>query len=96
VSRGACHIPSAWAEYRQALRTLPETITDSASIVWPVAPVQRIRHTREVNAVLDEGGACDKAATRARVEQVALGVAHKIALGVIAEPAPEPAGPAAV
>ncbi|WP_317975948.1 phage tail assembly chaperone [Novosphingobium pituita] len=38
VSRGACHIPSAWAEYRQALRTLPETITDSASIVWPVAP----------------------------------------------------------
>jgi hypothetical protein len=58
-----------------------------------------IRHTREVNAVLDEGGA-DKAATRARVEQVALGVAHKIALGVIAEPvpepAPDPAGPAAV
>jgi hypothetical protein len=59
-----------------------------------------IRHTREVNAVLDEGGAYDKAATRARVEQVALGVAHKIALGVIAEPvpepAPDPAGPAAV
>jgi hypothetical protein len=54
--------------------------------------------------VLDEAGACDKAATRARVEQVALGVAHKIALGVIAEPvpeptpepAPDPAGPAAV
>jgi hypothetical protein len=56
ANRGACHIPSAWAEYRQALRTLPETITDSASIVWPVAPVQRIRHTREVNAVLDEAG----------------------------------------
>jgi hypothetical protein len=76
---------SAWAEYRQALRTLPETITDPASIVWPVAPRKRIRHdrtdhhdrrlrhrkrtvpvtftsgairhTREVNAVLDEGGA---------------------------------------
>ena len=91
---------SAWAEYRQALRTLPETITDPARIVWPVALVQRIRHTREVHAVLDEGGAYDKAATRARVEQVALGVAYKIALGVIAEPvpepAPDPAGPAAV
>jgi hypothetical protein len=32
---------SAWAEYRQALRTLPETITDPASIVWPVAPTQK-------------------------------------------------------
>ena len=29
---------SAWAEYCQALRTLPETITDPACIVWPVAP----------------------------------------------------------
>jgi hypothetical protein len=102
---------SAWADYRQALRTLPETITDPASIDWPVAPAKgsgmteltttigaydaekrtvpvtftsgAIRHTRDVNAVLDEGGACDMAATRARVEQVALGVAHKIALGVI-------------
>jgi hypothetical protein len=75
--------------YDTQKRTVPVTFTSGA-----------IRHTREVNAVLDEGGAYDKAATRARVEQVALGVAHKIALGVIAEPVPEPApdqaGPAAV
>jgi hypothetical protein len=35
---------SAWADYRQALRSLPETITDPASIDWPVAPSKRIRH----------------------------------------------------
>jgi hypothetical protein len=68
-------------------RTVPVTFTSGA-----------IRHTRDVNAVLDEGGACDMAATRARVAQVALGVAHKIALGVITmpEPDPESAVPAAV
>jgi DNA adenine methylase len=66
--------------YDAEKRTVPVTFTSGA-----------IRHTREVNAVLDEGGAYDKAATRARVEQVALGVAHKIALGVIAEPVPDPA-----
>jgi hypothetical protein len=48
-------------------RTVPVTFTSGA-----------IRHTHEVNAVLDEGGAYDK-----------------IALGVIAEPAPDQAGPAA-
>ena len=66
--------------YDTQKRTVPVTFTSGA-----------IRHTREVHAVLDEGGAYDK---------VALGVAHKIALGVIAEPvpepAPDPAGPAAV
>jgi hypothetical protein len=119
---------SAWAEYRQALRTLPKPsptrpassgrsphakgsgMTELTTTIGAYDAEKRtvpvtftsgaIRHTREVNAVLDEGGAYDKAATRARVEQVALGVAHKIALGVIAEPvpepAPDPAGPAAV
>ena len=71
--------------YDAEKRTVPVTFTSGA-----------IRHTREVNAVLDEGGACDMIATKARVEQVALGVAHKIALGVITMPEPDPASPAAV
>ncbi|MCC2602744.1 tail fiber assembly protein [Sphingopyxis yananensis] len=29
---------TAWADYRQQLRDLPETITDPADIIWPVAP----------------------------------------------------------
>lgn len=40
-------------------------------------------HTREVNAVLDEDGAYDATATFARCEEVGLGVAHKIAAGLI-------------
>lgn len=28
----------AWRTYRQALRDLPETISDPANVVWPVAP----------------------------------------------------------
>jgi hypothetical protein len=28
----------AWRVYRQALRNLPETISDPANVVWPVAP----------------------------------------------------------
>ncbi|CDO37278.1 hypothetical protein [Novosphingobium sp. KN65.2] len=51
-----------------------------------------IVHKRDVNAVLKADGTYDKAATKARVEEVALGVAHKIAAGVItavpADPAP--------
>ncbi|SLK09531.1 tail fiber assembly protein [Novosphingobium mathurense] len=27
-----------WAAYRQALRDLPETVTDPAAVEWPVAP----------------------------------------------------------
>lgn len=42
-----------------------------------------IVHERTVNACLDEGGEYDAAATEARVAEVARGVAHKIALGVI-------------
>lgn len=33
-----------WAEYRQALRDLPETYPDPADIVWPVAPNQNINN----------------------------------------------------
>lgn len=58
-----------------------------------------IKHKRQVNAVLKEDGSYDKAATKARVEEVAEGVAHKISLGVItaslAEPVEAPAAEAA-
>lgn len=29
-----------WAEYRQALRDLPETYPDVSDIIWPEAPIQ--------------------------------------------------------
>jgi len=29
---------AAWATYRQALRDLPETVTDPAAIAWPTPP----------------------------------------------------------
>lgn len=32
---------AAWCVYRQALRDLPETTTDLAAVVWPVAPAER-------------------------------------------------------
>ncbi|GFM28145.1 hypothetical protein [Novosphingobium sp. PY1] len=50
-----------------------------------------IVHKRDVNAVLKADGSYDKAATKARVEEVAMGVAHKIAAGVITKPEPETA-----
>ncbi|NLR72869.1 hypothetical protein HGI47_18495 [Novosphingobium sp. ERN07] len=40
-------------------------------------------HTRDVNAVLTESGKHDRAATEARVNEVAAGVAHKFALGLL-------------
>jgi len=55
-----------------------------------------IVHTRNVNAVLKANGSYDKAATKDRVDDVARGVAHKIALGLIINPPPaEPDAPAA-
>ncbi|ATP27274.1 Caudovirales tail fiber assembly protein [Chromobacterium violaceum] len=30
---------ATWAKYRQALRDLPETVTDLSQIVWPQLPV---------------------------------------------------------
>lgn len=52
-----------------------------------------IEHKREVNAVLKDDGSYDKAGTKVRVAEVALGVAHKIGLGVITVPV-EPEIPA--
>lgn len=64
-------------------RSVPVTFT-SGDIV----------HKRSVNAVLKSDGSYDKAATNARVEEVGLGVAQKITLGVITNPPPEPKAPA--
>ena len=49
-----------------------------------------VTHKRHVNAVLKEDGSYDAAATKVRVGEVAQGVAHKIGLGVITNPEPEP------
>jgi hypothetical protein len=53
-----------------------------------------IKHERRVNAVLKDDGSYDRAATKERVSEVALGVAQKIGLGVITVPPPEPEMPA--
>lgn len=42
-----------------------------------------VTHTRPVNACYDDAGAYDADATTSRVNAVALGVANKIALGII-------------
>lgn len=54
-----------------------------------------VTHDRPVNACHDKAGAYDAKATVARVDQVALGVAAKIELGVITTPEPA-ADPVAV
>jgi hypothetical protein len=48
-----------------------------------------LRHERQVNACLKEDGTHDRKATMQRVEEVALGVAVKMGLGVIAAPVGE-------
>ena len=45
-----------------------------------------VRHSRTVNAVFKADGRYDVDGTAVRVEQVARGVEHKIALGVITNP----------
>nr|DAI68394.1 MAG TPA: hypothetical protein [Caudoviricetes sp.] len=40
-------------------------------------------HSRSVNAVIGEDGRHDRAATLARVDEVAAGVANKFALGLL-------------
>lgn len=42
-----------------------------------------VTHPRHVNAVLDDTGALDLVATRARIAEVARGVQRKIELGVL-------------
>ncbi|MBV2149277.1 hypothetical protein KRZ98_13450 [Sphingobium sp. AS12] len=59
--------------YNAETKSVPVTFT-SGDIV----------HKRDVNAVLKDSGAYDKAATAVRVAEVANGVAAKISLGVIA------------
>lgn len=65
--------------YDANTRTVPVTFTQG-----------EIVHQRSVNACLDEAGEYDAEATEARVAEVARGVAHKIALGVITAAEPEP------
>ena len=65
--------------FNAVTRTVPVTFTSG-----------EIEHKRDVNAVLKDDGTYDKAGTKARVEDVARGVAHKIGLGVITVPQPEP------
>lgn len=65
--------------YDKDKRTVPVTFTSG-----------EIEHKRDVNAVLKEDGSYDKTATKARVAEVGLGVAHKIGLGVITVPVPDP------
>lgn len=60
-------------------RTVPVTFTSGD-----------IKHERTVNAVLKDDGSYDKAGTKARVDEVAQGVEHKIKLGVITNPPPAP------
>ena len=60
-----------------------ETRTVSAKFVHA-----GVTHTRQVNACLDSKGKYDQVATKARVEEVALGVEKKIDLGVIANAPP--------
>ena len=65
-------------KYDRTARTVPVTFT-SGEIV----------HQRDVNAVLTAGGKYDAEATAARVDEVALGVAHKIDIGAITAQQPE-------
>jgi hypothetical protein len=46
-----------------------------------------LTHTRNVNVVLDSDGKYDSTATITRIEEVAAGVAHKVAVGVISNTA---------
>ena len=48
-------------------------------------------HERSVNVCFDADGAYDHEATLVRVGEVAMGVGHKIACGVITAPVEEPA-----
>lgn len=64
---------------------------DSATGTVPVTFEQDgKRHARNVNAVIGEDGKHDRPATIARVDEVALGVAHKFALGLLGEPISAP------
>ncbi len=55
-----------------AARTVPVTFRHAG-----------VTHRRAVNACFDEAGIYDAAATKTRVAEVAVGVEHKIGLGVL-------------
>ena len=67
--------------YNADTRTVPVTFTQGDIV-----------HQRAVNACHDEAGHYDPEATAARVADVARGVAHKIALGIITAAAPATEG----
>jgi hypothetical protein len=71
-------------KFDAAARTVPVTFEHDG-----------VTHKRDVNACLTGAGGYDKKATAERVEEVAKGVAHKIKLGVITNPPPEPEVPEA-
>lgn len=58
--------------YNKEQRTVPVTFRQGSVV-----------HERQVNACHDESGTYDAAATAQRIEEVARGVATKIALGII-------------
>lgn len=62
-------------KFDKASGSIPVTFTD---------PATGQTHARSVNAVLTARGSLDRAATRARIEQVAAGVSHKFKLGLLA------------
>jgi len=64
--------------------------TESETIVNVSFTDGTITHERSVNAVFTDGS-YDAEATETRVEEVALGVETKIALGLITESSGEPA-----
>jgi hypothetical protein len=66
-------------KYDLASRSVPVTFTGEG-------PAGDVTHSRRVNAVLTAAGRYDRKATAARVEEVARGVAAKIAAGVITNP----------
>ncbi|PKP98001.1 MAG: hypothetical protein CVT74_12350 [Alphaproteobacteria bacterium HGW-Alphaproteobacteria-13] len=66
-------------KYDPASRSVPVTFVGEG-------PAGDVTHSRRVNAVLTAAGKYDRKATAARVEEVARGVAAKIAAGVITNP----------
>lgn len=74
------------------MKTTINEFDESTQVVSVTFEEGEIVHTRGVNAVMVDGK-YDEAATAERIEEVARGVAHKIAAGVIkpqvAEEAPE-------
>lgn len=61
-------------KFDRTTRTVPVTFEQDGKV-----------HTRTVNAVIGPDGKHDRAATIARVDQVASGVAHKFALGLLSD-----------